>query len=163
MPCVTFMTVYTMRNRCIVAILLLTTWIGAASAKSLVLTLSGGKRVYYLLGGDVDPMMRFVDGAMTVGVDGYSFVDVKNFYISSEDDPSGVEQILMSSAPSYKGNVLCMQASGKVSVMVYAADGRNMQAPVRVVDDMVCVDLNPLPTGLYVVSVGEASLKVVKE
>lgn len=163
MPYVTFITVYTMRNKCIVAFLLLTTWIGAALAKSLVLTLNGGKRVCYLLGGDVDPMMRFVDGAMTVGVDGYLFVDVRNFYISAEDDPSGVEQTLMSSAPSYKGNVLCMQVSGEVSVKVYAADGRDIQAPVRVVDDMVCVDFNPLPAGMYVVSVGESSLKVVKK
>lgn len=152
-----------MKHRCMIAFLLLAILVSSVSAKSLVLTLNDGKRVYYLLGSDVDPMMRFVDGTMTVGIDSYSFVDVRHFYISAEDDPNGVEQTLMGFAPSYKDNVLCMQVSGEVSVKVYATDGRDMQIPVCVVDNMVCVDLNPLPVGMYVVSIGGSSLKVVKK
>lgn len=152
-----------MRHRCMVAFLLLATLTGAASAKSLVLTLKDGKRVYYLLGGDVDPMMRFVDGAMMVGVDDYSFANVSNFYISAEDDPSAVEQALASAVPSYKGNVVCMQVTGKVKAKVFAIDGRDMQASAHMVGDMVCVDLTPLPAGVYMVSIGGSSLKVIKK
>lgn len=153
----------TMKNKWFIAFAFLAIVCGSVYGKSLVLTLNDGGRVYYLLGGDVDPMMRFVDGGMTVNADGYAFADIKNFCISDEDDPNGVEQILSRAGASYKGNMVCMQVSQEVPVKVCTLDGRSVQVTVRVVDDVVCVDLNALPTGIYMVSIGNTSLKVIKE
>ena len=51
-----------------------------AMAKSLVLTLSDGTLVYYLLGGETDPRMRFVEGKIEVNTDVYEISGIKNFY-----------------------------------------------------------------------------------
>ena len=56
-----------------------------AMAKSVVFTLVDGTKVYYLLGGEANPKLRFVEGKMTVDADVYEFSDIKNFYISEED------------------------------------------------------------------------------
>ena len=152
-----------MKNKWFIAFAFWAIMCGPVFGKSLVLTLNDGSRVYYLLGGDVDPMMRFVDGGMTVNADSYVFAEIKNFCISDEDDPNGVEQILSRAGASYKGNMVCMQVSQEVPVKVCSLDGRSVQVTVRVVDDVVCVDLNALPTGIYMVSIGNTSLKVIKE
>ena len=68
-----------------------------AMAKSLVLTLSDGTLVYYLLGGETDPRMRFVEGKIEVNTDVYQISGIKNFYISNEDDPVGSHLSLQSS------------------------------------------------------------------
>jgi len=63
----------------------------AVEAKSLVITLSDGTLVYYLLSNDKSPVMRMVPGGFTVNSDTYQFSEVKNFYISQTDDPNPVE------------------------------------------------------------------------
>ena len=152
-----------MKNKWFIAFAFLAIVCGSVYGKSLVLTLNDGGRVYYLLGGDVDPMMRFVDGGMTVNADGYAFADIKNFCISDEDDPNGVEQILSRAGVSYKGNMVCMQVSQEVPVKVCSLDGRSVQVTVRVVDDVVCVDLGGRRIIKKMVSIGNTSLKVIKE
>ena len=139
--------------------LLMTT--SATMAKSLVLTLKDGTLVYYLLGGDVDPMIYFVDGGVEVNADGYSFANLKNIYISNTDDPNGIEQRLTHAQVNYSGNVLVVSAQVQ-TVKVYAVNGAEVQANVRSQGDALLVDLNPLPHGNYVVQVGESSFKVMK-
>ena len=56
-----------------------------ASAKSVVFTLSNNTKVYYLLGGEKNPVMKFVDGKLVVNTDTYEFSKIKNFVISEED------------------------------------------------------------------------------
>ena len=53
------------------------------SARSIVLTLKDGTHVYYLLGGESRPVLKFVDGNIVVNTDRYEFGDIKNFYISN--------------------------------------------------------------------------------
>lgn len=64
----------------------------AVEAKSLVITLSDGSLVYYLLSNDNAPMMRRVEGGFMVNGDTYAFRDVKNFYISTSDDPTDINK-----------------------------------------------------------------------
>ena len=64
----------------------------AVEAKSLVITLSDGSLVYYLLSNDNAPMMRRVEGGFMVNGDTYAFKDVKNFYISTTDDPTDIDK-----------------------------------------------------------------------
>ena len=64
----------------------------AVEAKSLVITLSDGSLVYYLLSNDNAPTMRIVEGGFMVNGDTYAFKDVKNFYISTTDDPTDIDK-----------------------------------------------------------------------
>ena len=68
-----------MKTRIITLAAFLFLAIGVLSAKSLVLTLKNGTLVYYLLGGEANPMMRLTDGDIVVNTDKYEFGNIQNF------------------------------------------------------------------------------------
>lgn len=131
-------------------------------AKSLVLTLKNGKLVYYLLGQDVNPMLRFVDGDIVVNTDKYEFSNVKNFYISATDDPSGIEQTIAQHI-QHGHNMLILDTESPLPIHVYTLEGQQMQAYTQQSDGKTIINLNPLPQGTYIVTIGESSLKILKK
>ncbi len=141
--------------------MLLTTM--GAMAKSVVFTLADGTKVYYLLGGDTNPVLRFVDGKVTVDADEYTISDIKNFYVSNEDDPNGIEDVLANQQVRYSANTLVMDAASAKAVKVYTVGGVEVKAEVQKSDDVITVDLNGLAKGAYVVRVGNSSMKVLKK
>ena len=134
-----------------------------AMAKSVVFTLVDGTKVYYLLGGQTNPKLRFVEGKMTVDADVYEFSDIKKFYISEEDDPNAIEDVLTEKEISFRSNVLIVKAGNAGAVRVYTAAGVRVNANVVASDGIVTVDLNGLKEGAYVISVGKSSFKVLKK
>lgn len=131
------------------------------SARSLVLTLSNNTKVYYLLGGEVNPVMRFVDGKMTVNTDTYAFSNIKNFFISEEDDPTAIEEV-KPVASRFDGNTLVVEGEAK-AVKVYGTDGKRVDAPVVQLDGHVSVDMSGLRKGTYIINIGKDSVKVQKK
>lgn len=144
------------------ALLLLFATVMAANAKSLVFTLSDGTLVYYLLGGETNPVMKFVDGKIVVNTDTYEFTNVSNFYISDTDDPTAVNSLETKSEASFKGNTLVVKG-GNAVVKVYSVNGSEVEASVNKADGYITIDLNPLQKGNYVVKVGASSFKVMKK
>ena len=137
---------------------------GNISAKSLVLTLKDGTLVYYLLGGDCNPMMRFVDGKVAVDTDNYTISDIKNFYISEQDDPNAIEDIKSDKADfSYSNNALTVKTGNAKSVKVFAINGSEVEAEIKNASDMTTIGLEKLPKGTYIVRVGNTSFKVTKK
>ena len=132
------------------------------SAKSLVLTLKDGTLVYYLLGGEANPKMRFVDGSIVVNTDQYEFSDIKNFYISDTDDPSGIRQAAVGDV-QYDHNVVIVATDELLPVSIYTSAGQKVDAYIQQASGKTLVDLNSLPQGAYVVTIGESSLKVLKK
>lgn len=151
-----------MRRRILTLATCLCLSISALTAKSLVMTLADGTLVYYLLGGDVNPMLRFVDGGVTVNADAYSFSNLKNFYISLTDDPNGIEHKLAEAKVSYSHHVLAIPSVGAGSVQVFSVDGTRVYPVVRSEAGFLFVDLSHLPQGVYAVKAGNTSLKVIK-
>lgn len=131
--------------------------------KSLVLTLTDGTLVYYLLGSDVNPMMHLSKEGIRISADTYTFGNLKNFYISPTDDPNGIEQVLTNAHISYSGNMLVCTGKENDEVQVYTTVGTPVQANIKVMGDKILVDLNQLPQGTYVVKMGQSSLKVMKK
>ena len=137
--------------------------VGTLSAKSLVLTLENGTRVYYLLGGNTNPMIRFVDGKIKVDTDIYEFSGIKNFYISATDDPNGIEHTINSTMAEYNDNMVIFDTDKPLVVKVYSSGGNEMNVYPRWVGDKTVVDLSPLPQGAYIITAGETSLKILKK
>ena len=152
-----------MNKRIVIAIACLLFSIGISFGKSLVLTLANNTLVYYMLGGDKNPMMRFADGKVCVNSDEYAFSNIKNFYISETDDPSGIEHLLKEQQITYKAGTLIVNTDNPESIGVYNANGMKVSVPVEQSGDAVAVSLNQLPKGVYVVRVGESSFKVLKQ
>ena len=134
-----------------------------AVAKSLVLTLSDGTNVYYLLGGETNPRMRFVEGKMVVDADTYEFSDIKNFSISNEDDPVGIDGLQAETGSHFSGSTFVIGAEAVKTVKVYAANGTEVKVNVTEANGVVSVGLDGLKRGVYVVSTGKASFKVMKK
>lgn len=130
-----------------------------ASAKSVVFTLSDGTLVYYLLGGETNPVMKFVDGKVVVNADTYEFSEVKNFYISATDDPTFVEEI--KALPSkFDGKTLVVPTEN-ANVAVFDASSKKVKASISVANGSTLVDLSSLPKGVYIIKVGKSSIKVM--
>ena len=152
-----------MNKRIVIAIACLLFSIGISFGKSLVLTLANNTLVYYVLGGDKNPMMRFADGKVCVNSDEYAFSNIKNFYISETDEPSGIEHLLKEQQITYKAGTLIVNTDSPESIGVYNANGMKISVPVEQAGNVVAVSMTQLPNGVYVVRVGESSFKVFKQ
>lgn len=133
------------------------------SAKSLVFTLESGTLVYYFLGGESNPMMRFVDGKIVVDADAYEFSGVKNFYISATDDPNGIEHTIEDVTAKYRDNMVILDTDRPLSIRVFSSNGNEMNVSPRQVGGKTIINLGILPRGSYVVTTGESSLKILKK
>ena len=134
-----------------------------ASAKSVVFTLTDDTKVYYLLSSAANPMLRFKDGKMTVEDEVYEFSMVKNFYISDEDDPNAIEQVLSKQNMTFKSNTVLIRSDVVKTLKVYTLDGVEVKVQVQKTDDVTSVDLNGLEKGVYLISTGNTSMKVWKK
>ena len=121
-----------------------------ASARSLLITLQDGTEVYYLLGGDTNPVMRFVGKKLIVNADNYEFSNIAKFVISQTDDPNAIETQTL----SVKGNK---------AVSVYTLDGKQVKVDVDAKDGFSAIRTSALPKGIYIVRIGNQSMKVVKQ
>lgn len=129
-------------------------------AKSLVLTLTDGSLVYYYLGGETKPVMRFNSESegFSVGADNYLFSGVTNFYISATDNPNGIASVEMDKVSIHSGMISLRGDHASV----YSIDGKKMDAKIESVGEMQTVDISGLPKGVYVIKSGKTSLKVRK-
>ncbi len=152
-----------MRKTLVMALVCLFAAVGATEAKSLVINLQNGTKAYYLLGGDTNPMMRFVDGKVMMDADEYSIGDIKNFYISETDAPNSIEGILTENDVQFRANTLVINAGDAKGVKVYGANGAQVETDVQQHGDIVTVDLNALRSGTYIVYVSGSSFKVMKK
>ena len=134
-----------------------------ASAKSVVFTLNDGTKVYYLLSAEVSPMLRFKDGKMVVNEDTYEFTDIKNFYISEEDDPNAIEKVLAKHNVTFEANTVVINSDSVKILKIYTLDGVEVKVPVEKSESVISVNLNGLERGTYLISTGDSSLKVLKK
>ncbi len=123
-----------------------------ASAKSLVLKMTDGTEVYYLLGGETTPVMKIVEGQVVVNADTYEFSGIDRFYISATDNPVGIKDM---------SGTLYTKAGG--TLHIYTLDGKQVQAPTSNVDGIEAVDTNQLPAGAYIINVNGKSIKFLKK
>jgi hypothetical protein len=152
-----------MKEKIIGLIACLSLSIGTLSAKSLVLTLENGTLVYYLLGKDANPMMRFTDGRITVNTDIYEFSGIKNFYISTADDPNGIEHTIKNTLAEYRNNMVIFNTDNMPVIKVYSGNGHEVNVSHRQIGDKTAIDLSTLPQGTYIITAGETSLKILKK
>lgn len=149
-----------MKKRAFISILCALLVSSATYAKSLVITLTDGTLVYYLLGSDTNPKLHFVDGGIMINADNYALEGVKNFYISNEDDPNAIKDVFTDDKMEIRDNVLIIPSTETVSV--YTTAGKQVQANSRLMSNKTIIDLNALPQGSYVINIGKTSFKIMK-
>lgn len=137
---------------------------GSVVAKSLVITLTNGSKVYYLLdsSGLKNPVMRFDGDNVVVDADTYTFSGIREFRISMDDDPTGIEAVV-AARPSMKLNGQSLYVETADPVMLFSANGQKVSAPSVASDGLQMVDVSALPKGIYVVKAGDTSFKFLKK
>lgn len=143
-------------------LLMLVASIGA-TAKSLVFTLNDGTKVHYQLSSEVNPIMRFKEGKLLVNDDVYEFDGIKNFYLSDEDAPNAIENVQSKPNVTFKANTVLIPADAVKVLKVFTVDGVEVKTVIQNEGDVFSVDLNGLAKGVYVISTGKSSLKVIKK
>lgn len=143
-------------------LLMLVASIGA-TAKSLVFTLNDGTKLYYQLSSEVNPIMRFKEGKLLVNDDVYEFDGIKNFYLSDEDAPNAIENVQSKPNVTFKANTVLIPADAVKVLKVFTVDGVEVKTVIQNEGDVFSVDLNGLAKGVYVISTGKSSLKVIKK
>ncbi len=143
-------------------LLMLVASIGA-TAKSLVFTLNDGTKVYYQLSSEVNPIMRFKEGKLLVNDDVYEFDGIKNFHLSDEDAPNAIENVQSKPNVTFKANTVLIPADAVKVLKVFTVDGVEVKTVIQNEGDVFSVDLNGLAKGVYVISTGKSSLKVIKK
>ena len=133
----------------------------SASAKSLVLRLTDGTEIYYLIGSNEMPLMKFIDGEMYVNGDKYAFSGIERFYISQTDDPNAIDVVEGdTNRPTMQDGVLYVKTSGKVGV--FSLDAKQADAIVKQHAGVTTIDTNNLAPGTYVIRIGDTSVKFLK-
>ncbi len=130
-----------------------------ACAKSLVLTLSDGSSVYYQLGGDTEPVLRFSASGVVIEADSYQFSEFSNFVISDNDKPTGVDEVEVK-APSFQDGKIVIPSVYK-NIQLYDCNGSQCQADVTTTDEYSSLDMSSLSAGIYIVKVGNNSFKIL--
>lgn len=143
-------------------LLMLVASIGA-TAKSLVFTLNDGTKVHYQLSSEVNPIMRFKEGKLLVNDDVYEFDGIKNFYLSDEDAPNAIENVQSKPNVTFKANTVLIPADAVKVLKVFTVEGVEVKTVIQNEGDVFSVDLNGLAKGVYVISTGKSSLKVIKK
>ncbi len=118
------------------------------SAKSLVIELNNGLKIFYVITKEAQPRMVIAqDGTFMLNTRLYSFSDVKSFHVQNEDysgEKNTEDAIVLIQDDS-------VQMTGNTGV--FTLDGR------RVSDK---ADLSQLKPGTYVISNGKQTFKIVK-
>lgn len=133
----------------------------STQARSLVLLLNDGTEVYYTLGGEEHPSMRFVGGDVVVSTSRYAFSDIKKFFISETDEPAALlsEHIGQKDFSLSEGTVY---ARSDAVIKIYNLDGREMKVSRQTTGKLTTVDTRSLPQGTYLLLVGNKQMKFVK-
>lgn len=132
-----------------------------AEAKSLVMVLSDSTKIYYLMGGEVNPTVRLVDDEVYVNADHYAFAQVDRFYISATDDPALAIDDQRDDLLQMRDGVFSL--SGKATARLYDSTGRLIrQTSASASGDVSTVDTRDLPAGTYILNVDGKSVKFLK-
>lgn len=134
--------------------------VSAIEAKSVVFNLANGTKVYYLLGGGTNPIMKMVDGMVAVNADQYEISNIKSFYISETDDPTAIEAV--QADYTRRGNVFVAKAMAGDAITVYSTGGTVVLTTSAGTDGDALIDMSSLAQGIYVVKIGNTSFKVRK-
>jgi hypothetical protein len=131
----------------------------AAKARSVVFVLTDSTKVYYAVA-DGQPAIRLSKTGFKVGADSYEFSRFDRFYLSDDDGPSSIANLLQE-RPRFDHGLFVAETTQPVAL--YGINGR----PVRVRQwrdaQRIAVDTASLPAGIYLIRIGSESIKFTKK
>lgn len=127
---------------------------------------SGGKVYYYAL--TSKPTLKYIDTDIVIATNEGSFSlkksDVKELnFVYMEEFPSGIDDLQNSGMITYKHQILSVSGySPHTALSVYSTDGRLMLKVFVSNDGTAATNLSTLPSGIYIINVGDDNIKITK-
>ncbi len=108
------------------------------------------------------PKLSFASGVVTIATEHYRFGNIRKYTF---EDATGIGSVFLEDAgDNYRvqNNVLYIK-KGKEStpIELYTVDGKKMPVPIQTNDsDMITINLSAQKSGVYLLKVGEETLKI---
>ncbi len=133
-----------------------------AEAKSLVLTLADGTRVYYLLQASDYYMMHLTDDGAVLQGRTIDWADFAGFLISTEDAPDAVTapDATLRSQTRIAGDEVAV--TGATAVRILDAAGRQLRTAAAAPGQTITISIGSLPVGTYIIATDKATTKFIK-
>lgn len=135
--------------------------LATAQARCVVFTLSSGAHAYYQLGGTHNPVLRWGNEGVTIDCDAYQLADIRNFYVSDEDAPEGIEAPSLHAGGKWHEGCLLVEAeAGEITVTDLS--GRTATCDVHDCGQQRSIDLSRLQPGTYIIKIGNDAIKIIR-
>lgn len=127
-------------------------------AKDIVVELKNGSHFVYTIAED-DLIIRFIDGQMWLQEDAFAFTDIKKFYTQ---ESVGIKELQL---PPLRVSLTDNQTlhvskpEKDSSVGIFTTDGKACLVPVSVEEEYMDLNISSLIPGIYILKVGNQSIK----
>lgn len=112
------------------------------------------------------PMIVFDKGVMYVGSESFLVSNVSKYIVGTEDDVTGVDKaakdgLRIDASDAANGKVQIENYNGQ-EIRMYDASGVEVPCKVTAKGSTAMVDYTALPIGIYLLSVGDETIKIQK-
>jgi hypothetical protein len=160
-----------MKTKTILILFLFLLHIGFVSARSLVIELKDGTKMYYLISLDENPCLVFDKENMSIQSDQFTVSDVEKFYISETDNPNRLENPTQHTGIQSTGLAdeclyIVMEnlnPEEQPDVSLFSIDGKLLKSSYSYRGKELVLDTSGLARGVYILKIGNKSLKFQKK
>ncbi len=160
-----------MKTKNILILFLLMLHVCLVSARSLVIELKDGTKMYYIVSLDENPCLVFDQGNMSIQSDQFTVSDVRKFYISETDNPNQLSNPLQEEA--FRSTGLATESlhiilenlnpEEQPEVSLFSIDGKLLESSYSFRGRELILETSALARGIYILKIGSKSLKFQKK
>lgn len=145
--------------------------LGFISARSLVIELKDGTKMYYLVSLDENPCLVFDQDNVSIQSDRFIVSHVEKFYISETDNPNRVsnpksEQAFASTGVASETLHIIIEHPENLEqgkIRLFSIEGKLLECSFNLEGKELIVETAGLDRGIYILQIGNKSLKFQKK
>lgn len=144
-------------------LVILTIFVSSASAANMIVFLHSGAQASYET--TAEPRITLSDGVMTIGTDVFELSNVRKYTFAGTADALDKVVENMNINLSYAGNgYVTIQNYNNQQIALYDVMGRSVPCEThRLSNDLVQVDFSAQVPAVYLLSIGNETIKIFKQ
>ena len=130
----------------------------------MIFNLQSGAQVVVLL--EQEPRIFFGEDGIYIGTDSYQFSELKNYIFGdSENLPDNIAEVISNIKFYHQNGLLYINnIPTNTDVSVYTLLGQVVNCPIEYYsDDSLVIDVNGLIPGVWLISIGNETIKFIKK
>lgn len=137
--------------------------LGAKEKDCLIMHMQSGEKMIFML--EDQPQIFFTETGMEIGLHSFAISEVTKYtFGDSENLSEDLSDAILQKGVSLHDGMLFVSLSENSSLRICTVAGQEIHyQPVWQQDNKIMIDINTLPTGIYVLSTGTETLKIMKK